>query len=299
MSMSATEILINCEKQLSLLEKEIDFSLSNIQKLIDKCKQIDNSNIFEDKLNQFILKFKNLKVELKDNAFEKEISKVTHVAIEMHNEIKNFIYRKKENQEFALSKTKSEILEIVKNDIDKFVSSENRLIENAIFDAKQKYGPIDVDIIKGIDKYILELKNSPDTISAPQKVKLFEEKVYNYAENIITRKDNVIKIIKSIRKMGYIVTEEDVRKFEKENIVSINATKPSGETLQFAIQLDGKLLINSEGFEKEDHDIEFKNLIDEFKNNNLAASTPLEIKYREPKYVAKHQKINKKENKNK
>ncbi|ASP28666.1 hypothetical protein SCORR_v1c08940 [Spiroplasma corruscae] len=90
MSMTAEEILLNCEKHFSFIATEIESLIVYIKNLLANCKRIDNSKFYEDKILSLIDKLVKQKEDFKKNTIDREMNKDTHIAIETYNEIQKY-----------------------------------------------------------------------------------------------------------------------------------------------------------------------------------------------------------------
>ncbi|AUB31202.1 hypothetical protein [Spiroplasma floricola] len=359
MSMTAEEILVNCEKQFNFIKKDIDFLIKYINQLIDECKQIDSSGYFKKQIEQILEELTKEQMDLAKNTYEREVSSNTHVAIETYNEIQRYAERKREviadfkakvfcfkkdvlekeqeNLLKALDKNVFEDIENLKNSlIAKYSNSEDKLYIKRLFEQNQhtlinkkdnelydfvlqnlkKYKASNSSIVKEVVSSSIDLyKDDQDIVnSIKQDAKEFmslinlinlQGNIKDYflkssktAEQEAVRKDNVIKIVKAIREVGYIVNEDNIRKLAEKNLVLIHGEKLSGETADFAVRLDGSFVYNWEGFEDHKHDVDAQNFLNKLKEFNLHSSDEFKKQYREPKYIAKNKKIIKDKNTN-
>lgn len=119
-------------------------------------------------------------------------------------------------------------------------------------------------------------------------------------ENEVVRKDCVVKIVKAIRDVGYIVKEDNIRKNKEKNLILIYGEKISGESASFAVRLDGSYVYNYEGFQGKEHDHDADQFLKKLYENGIQSTNSLKRQYREPKYIAKqkNQILNKKNKKN-
>ncbi|ALD66054.1 hypothetical protein [Spiroplasma cantharicola] len=360
MSMSAEEILINCEKQFSFIKKDIDVLIEYIIELISQCEQIDNSGFYKKEIEKLLEQLKREKTDLAKNTYERELSSDTHIAIETYHEIQRFAERKREtiaefktqvysfkkdvlikeqenilkafnkdifkdlnslkneliakykndqdkiyikkmfetNQHKLINKTSDQIYSLIMEDLKELKASNQVIAKEIIGDSIQLYKE-DLDVIKAI-------KDSANKLSLLKESKNFQKDIKQYflsssklAEQEAIRKDNVIKIVKAIREVGYIVKEENIRKLEEKNMILIHGEKLTGETADFVVKLDGSFVYNWEGFEGREHDSDAQAFIKKLKEFNLHSSDEFNKQYREPKYIAKNrQNINSKKNKN-
>ncbi|AGR40855.1 transcriptional regulator [Spiroplasma taiwanense] len=352
MSMSAEEILINCEKQFSFLKKDIEVLISYINELLAQCKKIDNSNFFQQQINYFLEKLKIENKELIENAFEKEISSDVHVEIEKYHEIQRFAEKKRNNitdlktkifllksdiikkEQMQIKKSLeknyfSNILDLKKQLIMNYKDDQDKLFIKKLFEDKEhlfinkkkdkilSYIFIELEKYKTSNKIIFEeiISNSIELYKDDQDVfaivknemKLLSENkdnenineiiskyLYNsskLAEQEVIRKDNVLKIVNAIRKVGYIVNPNNIRKIKQKNLIIIHGEKITGETADFAVRHDGSFIYNWEGFEGRQHDEDAKAFIKKLKDFNIHASNEFNKQYREPKYIAKRKKV--------
>ncbi|AGR41847.1 hypothetical protein [Spiroplasma diminutum] len=357
MSMTAEEILINCEKQFSFIKKDIDVLIKYIKELLVHCNQIDNSGFYQNQINELLEKINKEQIDLAQNTYERELSSDTHVAIETYHEIQRYAERKRESiadfkaqvysfkrdvlikeQENilkSLDKNSFDDLEIVRNDlIAKYKDDEDKILIRNIFDQNHHYlinfrgeklynfifeklkhikasnKSISKEIIaKSIDLYsedrdLVEairdesqlFMNLDNNGNFQENAKQYFIKSSKLAEQEAVRKDNVIKIVKAIREVGYVVNEENIRRIQEKNMILIHGEKLTGETADFAVKLDGSFVYNWEGFEGHEHDEDAQAFLNKLKEFNLHSSDEFNKQYREPKYIAKNKQIFKNKN---
>lgn len=349
MSMSAEEILVNCEKMFSFLRKDLEFLMNQIKKMLKECSEMDNSHFYEKDLEELNKKVQAMIKDLNENAFEKDMDKDTHVAIETYHEMQRYAERKREEiasfkteiykfkQEVVVQEQKQiqkalnsksvsnfddmikEIVAMQKNSNDKmFIMSylennKSSLINESFSDVVLKssnalqedinsargmasriinqnisyYGEEDKEMVESFKDQAKEFLSTATNENIYEKAQEFLKQSAINAENVSIRKDNVRKIITGIRNMGYVVNADDIREIKEREVIVIHAEKVTGEYVDFAVRMDGKFLINSEGFSREDHDIELQSIVDELKKQGVASTEAFNKQYREPAYVAK------------
>ncbi|QHX36388.1 hypothetical protein [Spiroplasma sp. BIUS-1] len=359
MSMTAEEILVNCEKQFGFIKKDIDALIKYIKELIGHCEQIDNSGFYKKQIEELLNRLTKEQEDLAQNTYEREISSDTHVAIETYHEIQRYAERKREviadfkaqvfsfkkdvlikeqeNILKALDKNLFEDLSNLKDSlITKYENEEDKLYIKKMFEEKQhilinkksneiydfvleelKNYKASNDIIakeivsSSIDLYkedrdlVESIRQEAQNFMGIKETKNFQEDIKNYfsksskiAEQEAVRKDNVVKIVNSIREVGYIVNEDNIRKLEEKNMILIHGEKPTGETADFAVRLDGSFIYNWEGFEGHEHDADAQAFLKKLKEFNLHSSDEFNKQYREPKYIAKNKQVFKNKNNN-
>lgn len=349
MSMTAEEILVNCQKEFSFIRKDLELLMMQVRKMLEDCKQLDNSKYFEEHIAKLEKEIMKTLKDLNENAYEKEVGSDTHVAIETYHEIQRYSERKRDeianfkkemyqfkqevlvkeqslirkklvegkfesfetlskaiveeqknsddkifvsgwlekNKSLLINKNHSEIIELATNALTDDLNSAKGMTSRIINDTIKNYGSIDsemVEAFKNEAKAFLENVNTSDVYSKAQEfLKVSSKK----SEQVAVRKDNVIKIVKAIRNLGYVVSKEWIRELKDEGIILIHGEKVTGEYADFSVRMDGKFLINSEGFEKEDHDVELDSIISALRKEGLPATEAFKKQYREPAYVAK------------
>ncbi|WP_338985335.1 hypothetical protein [Spiroplasma endosymbiont of Diplazon laetatorius] len=359
MSMTAEEILVNCEKQFGFIKKDIDALIKYIKELIGHCEEIDHSGFYKNQIQELLNRLTKEQEDLAQNTYERELSSDTHVAIETYHEIQRYAERKRdviadfkaqvfnfkkdvlakeqENILKALDKNLFEDLEKLKNSlIEKYKDEEDKLYIKKMFDEsghilinknsneiydfvleelkkrKASNNVIAKEIVSGSIELYSEDRDLVEAIRDEAKnfmgfgeSKNFQENMKNYfinsskiAEQEAVRKDNVIKIVNAIRDVGYIVNEDNIRKLEEKNMILIHGEKPSGETADFAVKLDGSFIYNWEGFDGHEHDADAQAFLSKLKEFNLHSSDEFNKQYREPKYIAKNKQMLKNKNSN-
>ncbi|WP_158500526.1 hypothetical protein [Spiroplasma turonicum] len=94
--MTAEEILLNCEKHFSFISNEIDSIINYVKKLLENCKKINNSDFYENKIDELIKKLIYEKEDFKNSTINRKLEKDTHIAIETYNEIQKLAERKRD-----------------------------------------------------------------------------------------------------------------------------------------------------------------------------------------------------------
>ncbi|ARU92179.1 hypothetical protein SCLARK_001721 [Spiroplasma clarkii] len=356
MSMSAEEILFNCQKQFNFIKTDIETLLEYIKELISHCQEIDNSKFYEEQLLKIKERVLNEINDLK--SLEKsanEIKRETHVAVEKYHELQRMAEKKREaiaefktqiynlkrdvvkKEQMAITKKlqehlslnyndlKSEILNL-QNSIDdkalvqkyldsnevKFINLTTSQIiskvndylvetkESIAYQAKEvvrqaiKLYEADEDLVKAIQTDAKEFLQNTNSENFSSATKQFLMNASKKAEQEAVRKDAVIKIVKAICEVGYIVIEENIRKIEEKNVILIHGEKVSGETASFIVRLDGSFVYNYEGFEGHEHDIDADSFLKKLHEQGVQSTAAFNKQYREPKYIAKRSEILKK-----
>ncbi|WP_342258604.1 hypothetical protein [Spiroplasma endosymbiont of Dioctria linearis] len=360
MSMSAEEILINCEKQFSFIKKDIDVLIEYIIELISHCEQIDNSGFYKKEIEKLLEELKKEEKDLARNTYERDLSTNTHVAIETYHEIQRYAERKRDtlaefkvqvvslkrdvlikeqenilkvftkdnfrdlisfkneliskyknekdklfikemfekNQHRLINKKPEEIINLITEELKQFKTSNRVMSKEIVKNSIQLYKE-DSDLLTAIKEQANKLISLKETKNYQKDIKDYFISSSKLAEQEAIRKDNVIKIVKSIREVGYIVKEENIRKIKEKNLILIHGEKLTGETADFVVKLDGSFVYNWEGFEGHEHDADAQAFLNKLKEFNLHSSKEFNKQYREPKYIAKNkQNINNKKNKN-
>lgn len=344
MSMSAEQVLVNCEKQFSFIKNDLNFVLSQIKAAITECEALDHSKSYKNDLIKCENKINESIEEINNNAFNKSISSNTHMAIETYNRIQKYCERKRDEVvlfKMDVLKLKNNVLskeleliskniktnnvsdfdnlleEIIESHEDnnlkhilKVYFADNKtnlinkkleeilIIANEVIQNQKPIGERIKNILTETNKFFknehdeikiqdIELNLINQNIDVYKNMKQFFKSSSMIMEQASIRKDNVIKLVNTIRKLGYIVEKENIRTIIEKNVVIIHAEKDTGEYADFAVQLDGHLLINSEGFEQNDHDKELKAIINELNSNGVWSIENIKKIYREPAYIAK------------
>lgn len=227
---------------------------------------------------------------------------------------------------------KNEIVNL-QNNLDDKVLAKNYFEKNEAKLINQSKG----EIISAINKYMIEIKESSKQIAKDiinQTINLYKDDqdlvnaikndAWDFLQNVnetnifteankfvinasrnaeqeAVRKDAVIKIVKAIRDVGYIVNESNIRRVEEKNLILIHGEKVSGETASFAVRLDGSFVYNYEGFEGKEHDVDAKEFLKKLREEGIQSTEEFNKQYHEPKYIAKRNQMlqNKKKDSNK
>ncbi|AHI54122.1 hypothetical protein SSABA_v1c07200 [Spiroplasma sabaudiense Ar-1343] len=348
MSKSAKEVLLDYQKKVKHISKDINFLIKFIEKIISECKEIDNSEIYHEELNRLINELKNKENDLNENAFEKIISKDVHTATETLKEINAYLNRqinevalikaaaldlkqqvlngeltrmKTAFQETTFSNYQNQVSEFLNQlkDADQIAFAQeyiktneqilrnlnskefgDKIIEkiekheseaatrfNRVVQSQLQQYENDQDLINLIKEVAESQKSSLGNGDIEAKITDFLSKSEFAVASEVVRKEVITKIIKGIRAVGFHVNKEDVTKINDGKKVMIFAQKPTGETAQFAVDLDGSYIYNFEGYEGREHDYDTDNFIQKLRDFGLATSDEFETVYRQPKFVAK------------
>ncbi|WP_339021169.1 hypothetical protein [Spiroplasma endosymbiont of Atherix ibis] len=248
-----------------ILEKEQE----NILKSLDK-------NIFED-----ITNFKNSLISNYSSSEDKLY-------------IKNLFEK---NEHILINKKGNELYDFILQSLKEHKSSNNSIVKEVVSSSIDLYKE-DEDIVNSIKQDAKDFISKINLINLQNSIKDYFVKSSKIAEQEAVRKDNVIKIVKAIREVGYIVKEDNIRKIAEKNLILIHGEKLTGEAADFAVKLDGTFVYNWEGFEYHKHDIDAQSFLNKLKEFNLHSSDEFNKQYREPKYIAQNKKIIKNKNTN-
>ncbi|WP_144416419.1 hypothetical protein [Spiroplasma litorale] len=206
--MTAEEILLNCEKHFSFIANEIDALILYIKKLLENCKNIDNSNFYEEKIKKLIEKLIEEKESFRKNTIDRKMDKDTHVAIETYNEIQKYAERKRE----TLAELKFEAFAL-KSDI---VKKEQEMI-------LQSLNISGSENLESLEKELINSYN--DDLSKVRIKNIFENK----KELLINKnKNEIVLLIKQ-----ELTKQDDLNTFLKKEIISnaIELYKNDSETI--------------------------------------------------------------------
>ncbi|QEH61443.1 hypothetical protein SCHIN_v1c02460 [Spiroplasma chinense] len=262
------EMIADFKTEVFMLKKDV---VKKEQEAIAKKLSESMFSSFEEMVNEF--------VSLQDTLDDKVL-------------VKNYF----DKYEAVLrNKSKEEIIEELKNHLTSEKESFKFIAKQMINSSIQLYDQ-DQDVVNAIKEDAKDfLQNSNEQNIFEDAKKFFVNSSRN-AENEAIRKDNVIKIVKAIRDVGYIVNENNIRKIEEKNLILIHGEKVTGESADFAVRLDGSFIYNYEGFEGKEHDADADAFLQKLREQGIQSQDAFNKQYREPKYIAKNQQslVNKK-----
>ncbi|AOG60104.1 hypothetical protein SHELI_v1c01490 [Spiroplasma helicoides] len=265
----AQQFAIKKRKQLADLRAELYVIKAEVVKKEQNeiMKAFENTNkSFEQVKHELINKQKNLddKVLVKNYLEQHEASLVNKSLPEIYNLINVNVFKVDNQYELIAREMIKEVTESCGNDQDV------------------------VDEITQRAKAFINKKNENELM---KNAKEFISSSSELIENELIRRENVIKIVKAIREVGYIVKEDNIRKLKEKNIIMIHGEKITGETADFAVNLDGSFIYNYEGFENHDHDADVNEFIDKLRSLGINTTEAIKKQYREPKFVANKSKL--------
>jgi len=204
-----------------------------------------------------------------------------------------------ENEVLFLNKTYNEVVSNVNIFMTSKKQSTNYVMTDMI-NKSIKFYDDDPEIVNMLQDNIKIFKTNTNEQNQLNKINDFWLDSSKNIENEVVRKDCVVKIVKAIREVGYIVEENNIRKNKEKNLILIYGEKISGESASFAVKLDGSYVYNYEGFEGKEHDHDADQFLKKLYENGIQSTNSLKRQYREPKYIAKqrNQSLNKKNKKN-
>ncbi|WP_338969451.1 hypothetical protein [Spiroplasma endosymbiont of Labia minor] len=145
MSKTAREVLMDYQRSVNHITRDINLLRETILKIISECKEIDNSKLSVNELEQLLIELNLFDKEINEKAYDKKIPSDTHIAVETFKEINNYLQRKVDD----ILNIKVKAQEIRKN----VLAKERELI-------LKKYNDISLNNFKNIfEKIILEFKN--------------------------------------------------------------------------------------------------------------------------------------------
>ncbi len=310
------------QEEINKLYKEVEKKLSDMSIADEMAKEVQKDEHIAieqyNKINNYLERKRETIADLKTKVFiyKKDIVNTEQKFIS--NALINKSYAS--FQELVQGIIQSQVSTDDKILVKKFlIDNEVRLInlpkndvieeaKNYIFNQKQKTEHIINDVVKSSIEYIKDEEGMEDYLK--DEVSTFKEvtneqnlfrNVKSYfmnasksTESELVRRDNVIKIVNAIRSIGYVVNPENIINKKEKNVIFIHGEKPSGETADFAVRLDGSFIYNYEGFENHDHDEDANDFMKKLKEFGLSSSEAYKKVYREPKYVADVKKLHKK-----
>ncbi|WP_338972845.1 hypothetical protein [Spiroplasma endosymbiont of Panorpa germanica] len=219
------------------------------------------------------------------NSFREAVDKV----LDSINDAESYNFLKKyveENQNTLINVGLNSIQAHLLQQAADFVVKPQSILSRVVnFQLEQfKDDPDLMDIIKANSK---EVELSINENSTSEKIKAFLNETEHQIASEVIRKEVIIKIIQAIRNVGFVVNKSDVVRAKMGNKVMILAQKPTGETAQFAVDLDGSYIYNFEGYEGKEHDYDTDDFIQKLRDFGLATSEEFQTVYRKPNFVAK------------
>ncbi|AXK51046.1 hypothetical protein [Spiroplasma alleghenense] len=244
-----------------------------------------------------------IKTNLKNNSFSSFSQKIENILsniteADSHNYLKDFIDK---NQNKLINTNQDNLQEYLLDELAKFNSDPKNIFEKVVNSQIEQF-KTEPDLLSIINESKLKISKEISQENLSRNINSFLQETEHKIASEVTRKEVVIKIIKAIRDVGFVVNKEDVIRAKMGSKVMILAQKPTGETAQFAVDLDGSYIYNFEGYEGKEHDYDSDDFIQKLREFGLATSEEFDKVYRQPSFVAKKSQsqtnINKKKKSN-